>query len=63
LAELGENKVLMTFCIAYLLTIMIYCIAGIYITRYINALARAVCGVSKIVIVWLVGIVVTSTIG
>lgn len=61
--QLGENKVLMIFCICYVFSVMTFNITGLSITRYINALARAVCDVSRTVIVWLVGIIVTLTVG
>ena len=42
---------------------MVFNITGLSITRYINALARAVCDVSRTVIIWIVGIIVTVTAG
>jgi amino acid transporter len=53
----------MGFCIFYVFSVMTFNITGLSITRYINALARAVCDVSRTVIIWLVGIIVTLTVG
>lgn len=61
--QLGDNHVLMIFCIIYVFSVMTFNITGLSITRYINALARAVCDVSRTVIIWLVGIIVTLTVG
>ena len=61
--QLGDNHVLMICCIIYVFSVMIFNITGLSITRYINALARAVCDVSRTVIIWLVGIIVTLTVG
>ena len=61
--ELGSNHILLGFCIFYVFTVMVFNITGLSITRYINALARAVCDVSRTVIIWIVGIVVTVTAG
>jgi hypothetical protein len=61
--ELGENHLLLGFCIFYVFSVMTFNITGLSITRYINALARAVCDVSRTVIIWLVGIIITLTVG
>lgn len=42
---------------------MTFNITGLSITRYINGLARAVCDVTRTVIIWLVGIIITLTLG
>ena len=39
--QLGDNHVLMICCIIYVFSVMIFNITGLSITRYINALARA----------------------
>ena len=54
---------LMIFCIGYVFSVMTFNITGLSVTRYINALARATCDVSRTVIIWLVGIIVTVTVG
>lgn len=36
---------------------------GVFITRYINALARSLLNMTKIVAIWLIGIIVTATAG
>jgi hypothetical protein len=38
-------------------------ITGVTITKYINALARSVADVARTIIVWIVGIIVTLTLG
>lgn len=36
---------------------------GVTVTKYINALARSICDVTRTVIVWIVGIIVTVSAG
>jgi fructose-specific phosphotransferase system IIC component len=36
---------------------------GVTIAKYMNSLTRAVCDVSRAVIIWVVGIIVTATMG
>lgn len=38
-------------------------ISGLSITRYVNALYRAICDVTRTLIIWVVGLIVTSTVG
>ena len=54
---------LMIFCIGYVFSVMTFNITGLSVTRYINALARATCDVSRTVLIWLAGIIVTVTVG
>jgi hypothetical protein len=38
-------------------------VTGVTVTKYINALARSICDVTRTVIVWIIGILVTVTAG
>jgi hypothetical protein len=38
-------------------------VTGVTVTKYINSLARSICDVTRTVIVWIVGILVTVTAG
>ena len=42
---------------------MIYNVAGVTITKYINSLARAIADVTKTIIVWVFSILVTVQYG
>ena len=49
--------------IIYVLSVYVFNISGLYITKYINALARAICDVTRTILIWTVGIIVTQTLG
>ena len=46
-----------------IISIACFNITGVTITKYINALARSVADVARTIIVWVVGIIVTVTLG
>jgi hypothetical protein len=50
-------------CILYVLSVYVFNISGLYITKYINALARAICDVTRTILIWTVGIIITQTLG
>ena len=60
---MGENGVILAAVIVTFITMAVYNILGVIITKEINSVARAICDVSRIVVVWTVGIVVTVTVG
>jgi len=51
----------LTFC--WIFNVTAYNPLGVTITKYINALARAISDVCQTVFVWAIGIIVTVTIG
>lgn len=42
---------------------MLFNISGVTVTKYINALARAIANLTKSILVWIVGIIITVTAG
>ena len=61
--QVGENGFILAGVISTFITMSIYNILGIFLTMEINSVARAICDVSRTVVVWTVGIVVTVTVG
>lgn len=43
--------------------ILVFNVAGVTVTKYINALARAIANMTKSIIVWMLGLIVTVTLG
>jgi hypothetical protein len=54
---------LLAFCFLGVLSIATFNITGVTVTKYINALARSICDVTRTILVWIVGIIVTVTAG
>jgi hypothetical protein len=61
--EAGENVFLLLFIILGIFSIATFNVTGVTVTKYINALARSICDVTRTVIVWIVGIIVTLSAG
>lgn len=61
--SVGENSFLYFLIVFSIFSVLVYNVTGVSITKYINALARAIAQVTKIVLVWLVGIIITITMG
>ena len=59
----GSNGLLLFFCILGVFSIATFNVTGVTVTKYINALARSICDVTRTVIVWIVGIIITVTAG
>lgn len=59
LAEIGKDWFLMLFVILGSLSIFAFNIAGVSVTKYINSLARSIADVTRTVVIWLVGVVIT----
>lgn len=38
-------------------------VTGVGITKYINAISRAICDIARTLLVWIVGIILTVTLG
>lgn len=51
---------LLLLIIFSIVTIMGYNAAGVTITKYINALARAIADVTKTIVVWVVSAIITA---
>ena len=54
---------LLAFCFLGILSIATFNITGVTVTKYINALARSICDVTRTILVWIAGIIVTLTAG
>lgn len=62
-AEIGANGGLLFFVILGIFSIATFNICGVTVTKYINALARSIGDVTRTVIVWAIGIIITVTAG
>ena len=58
-----DNGFLLLFIILGVFSIATFNVTGVTVTKYINALARSICDVTRTVIVWIVGILVSVTAG
>jgi hypothetical protein len=61
--KLGDHHPLLLTAILEVFSLLIFNISGLSITKYINSLSRAICDVTRTVIIWIVGIIVTVTVG
>lgn len=61
--QLGNNTALLLFCIFGSISIMCFNVMGVSVTKYVNALARMIADVSRTVIIWGVGLLITATAG
>jgi len=57
--QLGDNWVLIVWTIVGITAIGCYNTVGVAVTKYVNAVARSLVGISNILIVWLFGIIIT----
>jgi hypothetical protein len=62
-AAIFSNGSLLFFVILGIFSIATFNIAGVSVTKYINALARSIGDVTRTILVWGVGIIVTVTAG
>ena len=58
-----ESSFLYNLIVFSIISVAIYNVAGVSITKHINALARAIAANTKTVLVWVFGIIVTVTLG
>lgn len=42
---------------------MIFNVSGVTVTKYISALTRSICDVTRTLLIWIVGLIVTVTAG
>ena len=61
--QIGGSLPLLLFCIFGALSIMCFNVLGVSVTKYVNALARMIADVTRTVIIWGVGLIVTATVG
>jgi hypothetical protein len=61
--ELGDHYPLLLTAILEIFSLLVFNISGLSITKYINSLSRAICDVTRTVIIWIVGIIITVTVG
>ncbi len=54
---------LLFFVILGVFSIATFNVSGVTVTKYINALARSVGDVTRTVVIWIVGIMITLTLG
>ena len=61
--SIASTALLLVSGILGVFSITIFNVCSVSVTKYINALARSICDVTRTVIIWLVGIIVTVTLG
>ena len=61
--EAASSWSLMLFVILGIFSIASFNICGVTVTKYINSLARSLADVTRTIIIWIVGIIVTLTVG
>ncbi len=54
---------ILTGVLVLVISMCTYNSLGVIIAKYMNSLTRAVCDASRTVIIWVVGIIVTATLG
>lgn len=62
-SSIGASGFLLAFIILGVFSIMVFNVSGVTVTKYISALARSICDVTRTLLIWIVGIVVTVTAG
>jgi hypothetical protein len=62
-SEAVSSGGLLFFCILGIFSIATFNIAGVTVTKYINALARSIGDVTRTILVWGIGLIVTVTAG
>lgn len=61
--EAFSSGSLLFFCILGIFSIATFNITGVTVTKYINALARSIGDVTRTILVWGIGLIVTATAG
>ena len=61
--EAGSSGSLLFFCILGVFSIATFNVTGVTVTKYINALARSIADVTRTILVWGIGIIITLTAG
>jgi len=62
-SQIFSNGALFFFVILGIFSIATFNVSGVTVTKYINALTRSICDVTRTVLVWGIGIIVTLTAG
>lgn len=61
--EAVSSGSLLFFCILGVFSIATFNVTGVTVTKYINALARSITDVTRTILVWTIGIIITATAG
>ena len=61
--SIGSTSLLISFGILGVFSITVFNVCSVSVTKYINALARSICDVSRTILIWLTGLIVTMTLG
>ena len=61
--SIGSTNLLLSFGILGVLSITVFNVCSVCVTKYINALTRSICGVTRTILIWFIGIIVTITLG
>lgn len=61
--SIASTGLLLASGIIGVFSITTFNVCGVSVTKYINAIARSICDVTRTVIIWLVGILITATLG
>ena len=61
--SISSTALLLISGILGVFSITTFNVCGVSVTKYINAIARSICDVTRTLIIWLVGIVITVTLG
>ena len=61
--EVFDSGILLGGVMVVLVSMVVYTSVGAVITKRLSSLARALIDVSRTVIIWVVGVVVTATVG
>lgn len=58
--EISENSLLVLFAILMSLSVGVANIVGVNVTKYINAVGRSILDSARGILVWVIGLVLTS---
>jgi hypothetical protein len=63
LGELGDSWPLLATTILEIFCLLVFNVSSVFLTKYVSSLFLAVYDVTRTVIIWIVGIAITVTIG
>lgn len=63
LTQIRDNWVLGFLCGITVFSILFFNVSGVYVTKWVNALARAIANMTKSILVWILGLAVTVIYG
>lgn len=58
-----DNPLIITAVLVVLCSMAINNLFGVMIAKYAKSLTRSICDVSRTVIIWMVGLIVSATLG